>query len=108
MTLLHSPKRWASLVALGPISVAVGIIAILLILFSIDTGVFVYLIWGGLSVVSVPLIFVGLWFDIRVVETQTGVSNRRWIWLVLALILAPLVATVYISRRHKWFSTGIR
>ena len=107
MTLLHSPKRWASLVALGPASIGVGIIAIFLIFFSVDAGVFVYLIWGGLSVVSVPLIFVGLWFDIRVVETQTGVTNRRWVWLLMSLFFAPLVGTIYISRRHRWFSAGI-
>lgn len=107
--ILHAPKKWAYLVAVGPISIAFGLLAIVYMLAGAVAGVplpggpELLIIWFALNAAALPAVVLGVWLDVPVVRRETGVGQRRWVWAVAALVLAPLVGSVYLWHRRSWF-----
>lgn len=108
----HPPRRWALLIAVAPLSILVGALVAAYVSGAYVAGFTppgapeLLLLWLVLNAASVPAVVLGVWLDVPRVERETGVGQRRWVWAVPAVVLAPLVGTVYLYHRRKWFAGG--
>lgn len=101
--MIHRPRKWAYLVAVGPASIAIGVLAFAFAISASTGGPELLLLWLILSVISVPAVTLGTWLDSGVVEKHTGVGQRRAVWLLFSLLFAPLTGTIYLLSRRKYF-----
>ena len=105
MAIVHEPRKWAYFVAVGPASIAAGLLLIVMAAAGIPS-MEVAVLWLILSGLSLPAVLVGIWRDVRVVEAETGVAQRAWVWNLFAIFLAPLVGTLYLWARRGYFAEG--
>jgi len=102
MSLLHQPRKYAALVAVGPLSMVVGLAFVLAVLFQVPAMELAFL-WIVLNLFSVPAVIIGVWFDGKVIEQETGVEIFRTFYAFTAVVLAPLIGTVYLINRWRYF-----
>jgi hypothetical protein len=107
MALLHEPRTWAYLVAVGPASIAAGLLFIAATIAGLPSAELAIL-WMALSAASLPAVLVGIWRDVPVVERETGVAQRAWVWNLFAVFLAPLVGALYLWARRGYFARSPR
>jgi hypothetical protein len=104
MGLLHPPKKWACLVAVGPAFAALGmLLAGVVLTGGIPGGPELLILWLLLGALSPLAVGVGTWVDIGVVERETGVKKSRIAWAVGGFLLPPIVGTVYLLDRRNHF-----
>lgn len=102
MGMIDPPKKWAYLVAIGPASIAAGVLLVIAILAGAPS-MELALLWMLSSFASVPAVIVGTWMDAEVVEAETGVPQKQWVWALLAVFFAPLIGIIYLWSRRKYF-----
>lgn len=100
--MIAPPKKWAYLVAVAPASIVVGLVALAVGIAGLP-ALELFALWMVLNVAAFPLVCAGVWFDVGVVERQTGIRQKRWVWILPALFLAPLIGTLYLWTRRKYF-----
>lgn len=105
MAMINPPKMWAYLVAVGPVSIVLGLAALALASLGVPGAVELFLVVWVLNGLSVPAVMIGIWRDTKTVERETGVRQRAWLWNIGALFLAPLVGSVYLFKRADHFKT---
>ena len=103
MTLIHSPKKWAYLVAAGPAFIVVSLLAIVMRITGVPGGIELMLLSVLLGLVALPAVLAGMLLDIGVIERETGVKQKKWVWALFGLLLAPLTGTLYLWSRRKYF-----
>lgn len=100
--MIDPPKKWAYLVAIGPLAIVSSLLAVALAAAGLPAMELVILALM-LNILSLPLVLVGIWFDTTVVESQTGIEQRRLIWSIFTLLFAPITGTVYLWSRKSHF-----
>jgi len=103
MQFIHQPRRYAAIVAVGPLSWFVALI--FASAAAVDTALTgaIGILWIVLNFASVPLVILGVWFDAPVVKEHTGVTMHKYWYIFVALTFAPLLGTVYLFNRWRYF-----
>jgi hypothetical protein len=103
--MMDPPRKWAYLVAVGPVSILLGLTAMAVAALETPGAGALFLLVMVLNGLSLPAVMIGIWRDTKMVERATGVTQRAWLWNTGALFLAPLVGSVYLLKRRSHFAT---